>query len=238
MLEAELAGRNAVTRDDKGNLKPLNNLDWDSGLEFTADKNRAFEVFKKVATSTYATALKVDTEEYSSNVFDENTKNPDAIIQSGEAYLSKLEQELPEDVYKQIAPSVQTSFLNKTNTAKANLLAFQKKETEVNAKKHLKNITHEMANLSVLSATTDATMTGDIELRMDELTAEREGLRDDLLFAGFTDTQVDELIDSTKQFGAFKIYDAVGGVVDSPDKRVARRNIPSTLWVLGRVHQR
>ena len=28
--------------------------------------------------------------------------------------------------------------------------------------------------------------------------------------------------DSTKQFGAFKIYDAVGGVVDSTDNHIER----------------
>ena len=39
MLDAELAGISAVTRDKDGNLQPLNNLDWDSGLDYTVDRH-------------------------------------------------------------------------------------------------------------------------------------------------------------------------------------------------------
>tara|TARA_Y100001973_G_scaffold82941_1_gene122759 strand:+ start:1110 stop:4127 length:3018 start_codon:yes stop_codon:yes gene_type:complete len=200
MLEAELAGRSAVTRDKDGRLKPINNLDWDSGLLFTEDRNRAFDVYKRVAVNTYATALKVDTEKYASNIFNENTKNPDGIISSGEAYLSKLEQELPADVYSQVASSVESSFLNKINTAKANLLAFQKKDAEVNAKQQLKNITNEIANLTALKLTTDSTMSPDIETRLEELIGERDNLEEEFIFAGFTPNQFEEMVNNSKQF--------------------------------------
>lgn len=200
MLEAELAGRSAVKRDKDGKLKPINNLSWDSGLLFTEDRNRAFDVYKRVATNTYATALKVDTEKYASDVFDENIKNPDAIINSGEAYLSKLEQELPADIYSQVAPSIETSFLNKINTAKANLLEFQKKDAEVNAKQQLKNITTEMANLTALKMTTDSTMSPDIQLRLNELIEERDNLESEFIFAGFTPNQFEGIVNNSKQF--------------------------------------
>ena len=94
MLDAELAGRQAVTRDGDGKLRPLNNLDWDSGLIYTEDANRAKEVFKRTAINTYSTALKVDTEEFATNLFNDNVRDPDAIIEAGDAYMLNLKQNL------------------------------------------------------------------------------------------------------------------------------------------------
>ena len=200
MLDAELAGRQAVTRDGDGKLRPLNNLDWDSGLIYTEDANRAKEVFKRTAINTYSTALKVDTEEFATNLFNDNVRDPDAIIEAGDAYMLNLKQNLDPEVYNAIEPSLQTSFINKISTAKANLRTFVQKETETNAKSHLKFITNETANLLAINATTGTDFNQDIELRLNELNNEKEKLRDDFEAAGYTPSQIDDIFKGTQQF--------------------------------------
>ena len=148
MIEAESAGISAVKRDEKtGKLIPINNLDWDSGLEFTADRNRVFEQYKKTAITAYSTALKNDANEFAGELYADNSLKPDAIKAGADAFMLKQKQELLPEVFARIQPHIESSFIQSINQAKMNKLNFEKESAKSEALTLINTITNKAASI-------------------------------------------------------------------------------------------
>jgi len=200
MIEAESAGISAVTRDENGNLAPLNNLNWDSGLEFTEDRNRVEQAFKKTAITAYSTALKNDANKFAGELFSENISNPDGIIKGSEAFMLKQQQELPEEVFTKIAPHIESSFLQSINQARMNQIKIQKENAKFEAGTLVTTLVNKASSLVENQVALGKSLTEEGYVsRLTEIWKEFDDVKELFTFADVSESEVKGIINGAKQ---------------------------------------
>ena len=202
MLDAETAGMSAVKRDEKtGNLIPINNLDWDSGLTFTEDRNRVEEAYRKTAITAYSTALKNDANEFAGKLYAENFQKPDAIKAARDAFMLKQKQELPPEVYNNIEAHIESSFIEIINQARMNKINFERESAKSEALTLINTLTNKASAIFENNASIGVNTTQDqgSQTRLAEIYNEFDDARKLLEFAGMPKADIDNLLNASKQ---------------------------------------
>jgi len=202
MIDAESAGMSAVKRDEEtGKLIPINNLDWDSGLEFTEDRNRVEQAYKKTAITAYSTALKNDANAFAGQLYSENFQKPDAIKSASDAFMLKQQQELPPEVFAKIQPHIESSFIQSINQARMNKLNFERESAKSEALTLINTLTNKAASIMENNASIGVNTNNDIgsQERLSEIYDEFDDVRELLNFAGLPKPDIDKLLDASKQ---------------------------------------
>ena len=119
--QAEIDGKTAgVVYDEKGDLVPLTNFDYEKASQTFAesDQKQILATYRKAAVQTYVNAAANDINSAAAQALIDNPSDPGAIRSSAQGYLSGI-QDLDEEIYTALAPKVASAFTRVENQALA-----------------------------------------------------------------------------------------------------------------------
>lgn len=119
--QAEIDGKTAgVVYDEKGDLVPLTNFDYEKASQTFAesDQKQILATYRKAAVQTYVNAAANDINNAAAQALIDNPNDPAAIRSSAQGYLSGINN-LDNEIYTALAPKVASAFTRVENQALA-----------------------------------------------------------------------------------------------------------------------
>lgn len=199
--QAEVDGKSAGTKyvkDENGEWKlaPLVNLDYSKSVQHLpkADQEGVLKAYREAAVGAYTARAINDINFAAGQSYGNNRNNPGGIRSEMNGYIQGLKEQVPDEVFVQLAPKVEAAFLASENKAFAQQQIDADAAAVADFTTKFNSNTKELGNMySVGPVDDDDTSVEGFEMRISEITEEDEQTLQHLQTLGMNATEVDEL---------------------------------------------
>lgn len=224
LRQAEVDGKNAGTKyvkDENGEWKlaPLVNLDYTKSVQHLpkADQRGVLDAYREAAVGAYTARAVNDINFAAGQSYANNRNNPGGIRSEMNGYIQGLKEQVPEEVFLQLAPKVEAAFLTSENKAfaqqqiDADEAAIKDFTTKFNSN------TTELGNMYAIGPVEedDASVEG-FEMRLSEIFEEDEQTLEHLKTLGKTESEIKALRDTRANNIAIRVgQQSIGAAFES-----------------------
>lgn len=215
--QAEIDGKTAGTtyvKDENGmwKLQPLVNLDYSKSVQNLpkVDQKGVIDTYKEAAINAYVSAAVNDINSSANNALVNNKDKPGGVRSEMNGYIQGLKDELPEELFLELAPKVEAAFLSAENQA----FAQQQKNADANSianlEREFRANTAELGNMYAVGPNEgDDNSEAGFNIRVKEITDRDEQVLKSLSTYGVLESEIQAMRDNRTNAIAVRVGQSV-----------------------------